>query len=104
MDLIQYGNSIWGKSSIKGDQAITSKLSNKWTHNGIHMPSPKSKGKEKSSDIKESSKMENTIKNKHPSNEITLPFSKYEEKERFNSTGESLKYEYGGSIEVDWEG
>ena len=100
MALIQYENSIWGKSWVKGDQAITSKLSNKWTHNGIHMPSPKSKGKEKLSNTKESFKLEKTIF-KNSSNEITLPFLMSKDMERLSSAEKSSKYEDEDSIEFD---
>ena len=41
MELIQDENSRRGKSSTKGAPTSTSKMTKKWTYNGIHLPSPK---------------------------------------------------------------
>ena len=61
------------------------------------MPSPKSKGKEKSSSTKGSFKLENTIY-KHSSSGINLPFLKSKEMERQSSDDENSKSEDEDSI------
>ena len=87
MALIQDENSRGGKSSTKRDPTSTSKMTKKWTYNGIHLPSPKPEEK-KSSSAKEPIKMEKVVEKKYSSDGITPPLSKSKMKEKISSVEE----------------